>query len=433
MKPFHLLMSIGILVTACSSPSQVQENTTAILPPLKHVKIPENQFSFPAEKPYKISFQNGSEISIPESAFVDENGKTVEGEVSISYQEFHSLTDIFLSGIPMEYDSGGVVHNFKSAGMFTIKGFANGKPIFIADGKNIDVKMASEVSDEDGTYNFYELDESTGKWSYESTVKSEITESYPKELIPEKIDKPTGNELIIELNLSLDGKSSKEFKNCTWLYDGPIEDTSTINALLEKTWSDVSLTKKEDKLYSYDLLLTSSNSSNVKATIPVKPLLFGKNREEALANIEANVNGLKQKLILANTPPPAPFSRWVSIDGFGTYNYDIIFKDPDRKKLLAKFTFEKEVNLNNLTVVLICAGQNMVINYNSNNWDKFSYNPHFDNILIAVLPNDEIAYMDANTFQDVHSYDGHEYEFKMKIHDGKIKNKEDLENLIKTI
>ena len=429
MKPYHLILGTGLLICACNTSTPIQENTTVIQPPLENVHVPEHRYTFSANEPYSISLQNGTQIDIPSAAFVDEEGKTVEGEVSITYQEFHSLSDIFLSGIPMNYDSGGVVHNFKSAGMFTIKGYSEGKPIFVAEGKEIDINMASETSDEDYTYNFYELDE-TGNWQYESTVSAERTPTYPKELIPEELEEPTGKELIIDLDVNYQGMRAEELNNITWQYDGDLADSTEIKQLLKQNWTDVQITKQENKLYTYAMELSGNKGETV---IPVKPLLFGKDREAALANIEANINGLKQKLIEANTPPPNPYSRAITINGFGTYNYDIIHSDPDRRKLLAKFDFGKEVNMAKVNVALICPEQQIVINYNMSTWDKFSYNEDYANFLVAVLPGNEIAYLEPDGFEAIDAKDGEEYVFKLEMYPEKIESKEDFDNLLKSI
>lgn len=113
-----------------------------------------------------VEYGSGTRIIIPPTAFVDANGNTVTGNVDITYREFRDPADIIVSGIPMKYDSGGVVGDFKSAGMFEMYASQNNQEVFVAPGKNVELQFA--VTDTAPEYNFYRLDESKG-WVYESS------------------------------------------------------------------------------------------------------------------------------------------------------------------------------------------------------------------------------------------------------------------------
>jgi hypothetical protein len=71
-----------------------------------------------------------------------------------------------VSGIPMDYDSGGVKGHFVSAGMFEMNASVNGKEVFLAPGKDVSMKFA--VVDTASDFNFYRLDEKKG-WVYENS------------------------------------------------------------------------------------------------------------------------------------------------------------------------------------------------------------------------------------------------------------------------
>lgn len=113
-----------------------------------------------------VEYGSGTRIIIPPAAFVDAKGNTVKGSVDITYREFRDPADIIVSGIPMKYDSGGVVGDFKSAGMFEMYASQNNQEVFVAPGKNVELQFA--VTDTAPEYNFYRLDESKG-WVYESS------------------------------------------------------------------------------------------------------------------------------------------------------------------------------------------------------------------------------------------------------------------------
>ena len=134
-----------------------------VAPPLDDLDIAMDQYNIDAAKGGVID-HNGSTITVPTNAFLDSNGNVVEGDVEIRYREFHGLADIFISGIPMQYDSAGSTYTFESAGMFEIKAFKDGQELKTNPESLIGVAMASTNA---GTYfNKYYLDEETGKWDF---------------------------------------------------------------------------------------------------------------------------------------------------------------------------------------------------------------------------------------------------------------------------
>ncbi|EAY30132.1 WD40 repeat domain-containing protein [Microscilla marina] len=104
-----------------------------------------------------FKLKNGSNIRVPADAFVNKLGEPVKGKVEIKYREFHNAADIIASGLPMHYDSAGVRHHFESGGMFELRGSQNGRPVFIADNKNVEVNLISYNPDK--RFNHYFLDE----------------------------------------------------------------------------------------------------------------------------------------------------------------------------------------------------------------------------------------------------------------------------------
>jgi len=136
--------------------------TAFVKPPIKNCEQKAKTYSVNAETGGVINHESGSKIIVPEKAFVDKNGKTVTGNVDITYKEMHDKPDIFLAGIPMEYDSAGTIYNLESAGMVEIRGYKNGKEVSIAPGKSLRVNLASQYPGTD--YNVYELDTTARNW-----------------------------------------------------------------------------------------------------------------------------------------------------------------------------------------------------------------------------------------------------------------------------
>ncbi|MGC6531713.1 MAG: hypothetical protein ACON34_01805, partial [Flavobacteriales bacterium] len=102
--------------------------------------------------------------TVPAGCLVDADGNPITGEVDLDYREFRNKADLFLSGIPMEYDSAGTAYTFESAGMFELRGQQNGQEVFIANNRNLTVEMEQlQASTE---FSQYVLVEETGEWVF---------------------------------------------------------------------------------------------------------------------------------------------------------------------------------------------------------------------------------------------------------------------------
>lgn len=143
--------------------AQAPDLPTAVRPPLPNVNVPFSSYTVDGESGGTIEHNTGSQLHIPEACFVDAEGNPVSGLVDIQYREFHDVADVFVSGIPMKYDSAGHSYLFETAGMIDIRGSQQGQPVFIAPGKGVDVEMHSET--DDPSFNLYALNETTGAWT----------------------------------------------------------------------------------------------------------------------------------------------------------------------------------------------------------------------------------------------------------------------------
>ena len=93
-----------------------------ISPPLQAYAVKNQSSMVNANTGEIISTRCKSRIEIPVNAFVDSRGNVVEGNVKVDYREYHDFHDIFLSGIPMDFEKGML----ESAGMIEINASQNG-------------------------------------------------------------------------------------------------------------------------------------------------------------------------------------------------------------------------------------------------------------------------------------------------------------------
>lgn len=162
-----------------------------IAPPVAKLNTPYTSYKVKASEGATIKHPSNTKILIPKNAFVNKAGQDIVGEVEIKYREFHNQADIIASGIPMSYDSAGVKRQFESAGMFDIRGYQNGEPVFIHPNKIIKVEFASTQTAD--RYNIYELDTIAKNWTYISRDNSVANSSNKHK--PAKAS-PSENELV---------------------------------------------------------------------------------------------------------------------------------------------------------------------------------------------------------------------------------------------
>lgn len=138
--------------------------------PIEHELI---ELTIEKDKPTQVITNGGTLINIPENTLVDSAGNLVTGKVDLKFREFLDQKEVFLSGIPMNYDSNGVNMNFKSGGMFEMLAYQNENPLFIADDKKVKVDLASMQVEDD--YNIYYLSPDEKKWVYKNKDKDGFT------------------------------------------------------------------------------------------------------------------------------------------------------------------------------------------------------------------------------------------------------------------
>jgi hypothetical protein len=160
---------------------KTEEARPCISPPIMNLNVPYTSFKVKAEEGAAFDFKSGSEITVPKNAFVNENGKTVKGEVELRYREFHDAADFFVSGIPMTYDSAGIRYHFESAGMIEMLAYQDGKEVKMAPGKSINVELATSYKGSE--YNLYKLDTLRNNWSCLGKDKAIVKKTSVKDVV----------------------------------------------------------------------------------------------------------------------------------------------------------------------------------------------------------------------------------------------------------
>jgi hypothetical protein len=399
-----------------------------------------------------LNFATGSKITIPKNAFLDENGNLIDGKVKIEYREFSNAFDIYLGGIPMEFDSAGESMVFETAGMFEINATSNNKPVYVNPENKITIDMNS--FEKGNQYNLYQLDTLTGKWT--DIGKDDISQrKYDEELaklpyVPPYPKRATAIAFTISDPLGLNKTSIKEYENvlfdpvngerCSSVYNSnkKIEVKDLKNGKYEVIFTTGSVFSGGIQLSSCECYLAFKEGEDYSKALKIYKkkysTLISKNkriRKKIKKEWETYNKALKKYNIavfnknLKNLDANERLTRSLKLNSFGFVNCDYPSSYPSGARLSAKFENEKanEIKLEN--IVLIEKGRNALFRYS----DTIKFNPEKENILWGITESGKVAYFKANDFKKIKVTDG-DYIFKMAVHDEELKTHEDITSLL---
>ncbi|NJN77152.1 MAG: hypothetical protein HC803_01520 [Saprospiraceae bacterium] len=138
-----------------------------INPPLKALKTEFSELKINVQEGGEFTMDDGTKIFIPKDAFVDASGALIFGTVVLQYRKYQDIADIFLSGIPMQYDSANVRYDMASVGMMELYGISDGLMVDIHPKKNLSIQLVAQTDlNQIKDYNVYQLDTMAKNWKY---------------------------------------------------------------------------------------------------------------------------------------------------------------------------------------------------------------------------------------------------------------------------
>ncbi len=401
----------------------------------------------------EIELPSGTFIKIPANCFVDAGGKRIDGDVELAFEEFLSPGSIISSQIIMKYDSGGIVRDFESAGMFRINAFRDGKEVLLAKNKSIDVNLVTNDSDTD--FNTYYSTHDGSDWQFLEKSKAQPNQR-KKETAersaailkntasPTKPQAYKANGRYFDLNLNK--AYTHDLKNLlgvVWEYAGSNEklDPAVNKTNFNRAWDFVSILPQEgDKRGIYTIVLQSKDTGIKTIARPVfrGSVLDAENEEFAAELGEFNKRMETAREEQKQAIAEAPFMRLVSVKNLGLYNYDRQYKYEDMIPVLANFNFGADSLKNYPISVYLITGNGMaVIKYPPHDWDKFMYSRPDVNKLIAILPDQEICTFSAKRFEKegpvFPKTQPGKFTFKLQHTGVKATNSSDIDRIINTI
>ncbi len=434
-------------VSSCKQTADLQA-PPAIFPPMPEYVPEATTFSFDAAKGDSLKMPNGTQIQIPANAFIDSTGQIVTGEIKFTYREVHDPVDIFLAGVPMEYDSLDEKGYMQTAGMFEVRAYAGDQELRLADDKQISLKMASYEAGSD--YNFYTFNEDSASWQYEgytapeensniAEIKEKIRELEPKHPFPLNKDY-----FIFQLGTALDlyfrndwkkiekygtkfmAKKLKEYgmdyidigahasfriwgryyyaSEVLWKKPGGVKLPSWINmktahvyevkrvkgktyriGIKESDWR-----KKKPKKYSF----------TAEAYLPLQRVLRRRPNQwqEAYASIQKEIEVEQRRL-----ETQAQVFRSYDVKQMGWCNWDRIQKRFETVQLAANFTWpgsDRETGQEKMVYYFI-DNQTSYIRVRENDWPMVSLSEDKTAFFLAVIGADSIAIFDTQQYSAI--------------------------------
>ena len=153
---------------------EIIASNVGISPPIQKMLPKPQEVLVNASKESVVSVGN-STFSIPQDAFVREDGSIYDGDVHLEYTEYMTPVDILLSGISMTVEDDDETKMMSSGGMFSLNATDDkGNELSMNPDKSITVSMTSQNSSSD--MQLWRMDEASGQW--QSVGRDTVTERF---------------------------------------------------------------------------------------------------------------------------------------------------------------------------------------------------------------------------------------------------------------
>jgi len=294
----------NITQTINNQPNLIPQDTKCLHPISEDNDVPFETFEVAVNSDQTITLKDGSVILISSSSFLTSSNEPIE----IKARTFSSKSEAFLAGVPMDYNDQA----FESAGMIELRGFQNGGLVKI--NPEHPIKVSLSLYKDPSTFNFYQLDDNTGKWK-EYPVKYNGVGNLTEELFQVKTEIKVNTAKIERIDQeikSIDFPKRSQFNlpseksNVFDLKYDPFEfpeleklgdvrfealpGQSNYRKVLQNVWSNFELNDLKNDEYE----VVFSNNRGLKETLTVRPVLQGGEFEKAFAEY-SKLNDAKVK------------------------------------------------------------------------------------------------------------------------------------------
>lgn len=439
-----------VMTSGGQAPTEQIAEILKLESPLKAFEKPfSNLVVQSAEKGEVLQYPSGSKIIVPASAFVDEKGNPITGKVDIQYREFEDHVDMFLAAVPKELDKH---QNLQSVGMMEIKGFQEGKPVFLNTDKTLEIELKSKILADLPTDDLkvYVYSKTQDSWEYTAPDKVErsTTISTPnttgtdaellkqaqtslassKPVMPIKPGVPTNMQVF---DFDIDINQFPELKSYNAQIELMVAKTAVSDATFDTTWNSMKMVRKGDN--KYELVLTfESNNNKTTRKFDVFPAITATKASENQYKQDLKQYEIKEKqwnesvlaLVERFKEEQNNGTDWVeivnkfSIHRFGLWNCGKTIEMQDAQQVQTKFIGENGQSLD-LDKLFITDKDQHLYYFASNTNNQLKLNEKANNLIWALTPENELLVAVSNEKAD------NQYTFQMKSM-GKVESEADV-------
>ena len=249
----------------------------------------------------------------------------------------------------------------------------------------------------------------------EEIVEKELDSVSAMPSVPEKV---TSDDVILDLNISK-FNGTYDFESSLWKLMGDLTKSEKLKIARTK-WTKYEVEPIDEKSMLYEISL-SNKSGDVKAK--VTPVLSKSDRNKCKEKVAEEIMKMKQDLT-SNFYTPR-IVRSVSVDGFGIVNCDV-FVVTDQS-LTCSYKVEGVTNSNIEFYQFDLTRDMMIKQYEG----RIQFNPNSKNVLIGMLPNDEIAIYKPSQYN---SLSGLSKDVAVEVNlskiDKKVSSADDLQSIV---
>jgi len=415
--------------------------------PFQDLDVPFKTFNYNPNRTNVYEMPSGTRIEVPKNAFVDENGKTVDENITLDYREMHDLVDIMISGIKMGYEEEDTTGDFESAGMFEIRANSGGEELELKKGKEIKVDFASY---KDGDFKSYAMNEATANWEFieqrpavpnmrkqERMAEAEqrldelefICQVEPRQM--KKTDK------VVDLNYDFNEHPELEiFNSAMWIIAGGKAKQDEFNKM-GNNFYDIEIAES-DSCNFFQLTFvggpTADGSRSTKAFL-AQPVWGGKAYRKAKKNYKKKVKEyekLRKKLERDRevASREADLIRKFRVKGMGIFNCDRIMNFIKFSAAALVLTCKDKIK----NFFFVTLKRRASIKFYDPTVDDFKYDPDGMNSIIAILPDNKIGTVSEEEFdkavEKLKSKQTDKLELELKVEDEPVKTKKDVKKYI---
>lgn len=420
---YALFISIVTVFISCSNKKVSYEQK--IETPLANNGQAFSLYAYKQDTSMSIVTLKGTVVNIEPNTFAHANGSVVKNQIIIKVREMHSAKDIFKSGIPMSVSSDR--DNFlQSAGMIELRAFDNDEELVIASGKSIDIALANFVPSKG--YRLFHLNDNQN-WQVNDTfiVQQNVRKIKGLDKIASFFKRTNSknilngnNEFEIVANIN-ESPHLRAFHNQKWrVVDGT--NPEIVEKCMRMSWDDVIIKPSSNKKNSYNLTfirtitLRDSGEENKSLTVQASPINISNSaftkQVENYDQIIIKMNNEKDRL-----KAEADMMSRFRIRQMGVWNIDKLINKEEFVSVSLKFDFEKDLDpfVNRIKLFVIYEDDNSVISYLPQDWKNIKFSKQGRNVLIAVLPGNKIAFVDAEAVSEKMKTGNTNISFKTKI------------------